>query len=111
MMKHFAYFHRPGSTRLDIAQSQLPSGVNAIASTRYSSTSKQQRWSVLFMNNQTSAYKLTLQTPGQHANLTQVVQTTGSADWYNVTSLPAVTNGQVAITLPGQSLVTLVFAQ
>ena len=111
MMKHFAYFHRPGSARLDIAQSQLPSGVNAIASTRYSSTSKQQRWSVLFMNNRTSAYKLTLQTPGQHANLTQVVQTTGSADWYNVTSLPAVTNGQVAITLPGQSLVTLVFAQ
>ena len=119
MMKHFAYFHRPGSVRLDIAQNQLPFGVNAIASTQTThqaasygkAASSQQSWSVLFMNNQTSAFKFTLKAPGTNANLTRVVQTTNETDWTELKTLPVVSKGSVAISVPGVSLVTLVFTQ
>ncbi|KAK5130174.1 hypothetical protein LTR08_002428 [Meristemomyces frigidus] len=112
MMKHFAHFHRPGSVRLDVGQGQLPFGVDAVASTRGGGGGEGvQRWSVLFMNNQTSAFNLTFQAPGRYAKLTRVVQTTEEADWKDVGALPVVRKGVVGVEVPGVSFVTLVFTQ
>ena len=104
MLKHFAYFHRPGSVRYDVAQDQLPSGVNAVAS-KLGSTS----CSVLFMNNQTHAYTLSVQAPSKDLKVARLVGTTDAADWSDVKPLPAAKGGSVKIKLPAQSLVTLQF--
>ncbi|KAK5119732.1 hypothetical protein LTR85_007308 [Meristemomyces frigidus] len=102
MMKHFAYFHRPGSARLEVPQEQLPFGVNAIASKSAGSAAgvyggqepEDGAWSVLFMNNQTHAYNLTLAAPGGRAKLTRVVETTNEADWADVSPRPVVEHGK-----------------
>ena len=114
MLKHFATFHRPGSVRYDIAQSQLPDSVNAFASksaaspSTYGPGSGAQTWSVLFMNNQTAPYKFTLAAP-KGAKLKQLVQTTNEADWEVVQQLPVVRRGNVQLSLPAQSIVTVQF--
>lgn len=113
MMKHFAYFHRPGSVRLEVPQEQLPFGVNAVASKTAGSYGKGQAereaWSVLFMNNQTQAYNLTLATPSGRGTLMRVVETTNEVDWADVSPAPMVKHGKVAFELPAQSLWTLQF--
>ena len=105
MLKHFSYFHRPGSVRYDVPQAQLPYGVNAFATLSSNGSS----WSILFMNNQTSQYNLTLQVPSQNAVLEKVVKTTPMDDWTVVDPLPTVANGTVGFEIPGQSLWTLQF--
>ncbi|KAL9086673.1 MAG: hypothetical protein Q9165_006992 [Trypethelium subeluteriae] len=105
MLKHFSYFHRPGAVRYDVAQDQLPDGVNALATNSANGSS----WSVLFLNNQTSSYNLTLQSPGNGTVLETAVKTTPEDDWTIVNPLPIVTNGSVAFELPAQSLWTLQF--
>lgn len=107
MLKHFSYFHRPGSRRLDVPQAQLPEGVNAFASMNHSGG---RQWSVLFMNNQTDAYKLELELPMKQARLERVVKTTPSDDWADVKPLPEVKQGVVKFELSGQSLWTLQFS-
>jgi len=118
MMKHFAYFHRPGSVRYDIPQRELPFGVNAIASKspaepgHYGSAATNATWSILFMNNQTSCVDLTLRIPGgKRSRLTRVVQTTNEADWQDVSPLPAPAHGEVSFELPAESLYTLQFTE
>ena len=116
MMKHFAYFHRPGSVRLDVDHAQLPFGVNAVASTytapRVGKAGRgQQSWSVLFMNNQTSRFDFTLEAPGRQSRLTRYVQTTESVDWEDLKGLPVVKRGAVGITVPAVSFVTVVFTR
>ena len=117
MLKHFAYFHRPGSVRYDVPQSQLPFGVNAFASKSSANAAKyggsgdeSQTWSALFMNNQTHGCDMSLQVPSSGAKLSRVVQTTNSADWADVSPLPEIKNGKIAFTLPKQSLWTLQFS-
>ena len=105
MLKHFSYFHRPGSVRYDIPQEQLPSGVNAFAT----ESGNQSSWTVLFMNNQTNPYNITLKTPGQDSVLEDVVRTTPMDDWTTVNPLPKVENGLIAFELPAQSLLSMVF--
>ena len=121
MMKHFAYFHRPGSVRFEVAQGQLPFGVNAVASKSADGggvssadgyggqAAGNETWSVLFMNNQTRVYNLTLEAPGGRAKLTRVVETTNAVDWADVNPLPAMKQGEVVFELPAQSLLTLQF--
>lgn len=107
MLKHFAYFHRPGSKRLDVPQKQLPEAVNAFASR----SEDGKTYSVLFMNNQTSPYELELQTLGKSARVIQVVQTTEKDDWQQVKPLPNVDRRKMTVRyeLPAKSLVTLKF--
>jgi hypothetical protein len=107
MLKHFAYFHRPGSVRYDIKQTQLPSAVNAVASRSKDNST----WNVLFMNAQNSTYNLTLQKPNAKANLVRVVQTTDQDDWLDVAPLPVTNGTNVIYALPAMSLVTFQFAQ
>ncbi|KAK4554741.1 hypothetical protein LTR86_008243 [Recurvomyces mirabilis] len=128
MLKHFAYFHRPGSVRYDIPQQQLPSGVNAIASKMSSSGNSNQHsggwgwgsgwghgqnsagtWSVLFMNNQTTAVSITLRSPDPAASMTRLVRTTNQDDFADV-QIPKSWRGVVQLELPAQSLVTTQFA-
>lgn len=115
MMKHFAYFHRPGSVRYDVPQSQLPVGVNAVASKAPRSShprsgwNGQDTWNVLLMNNQTRAQDLLLAAPARGVKLARIVQTTNEADWENVRTMPAERNGAVRVHLPAQSLSTLQF--
>lgn len=104
MLKHFAYFHRPGSVRYDVPQAQLPFGVNAVASKGDGS------WSVLFMNNQTNAVELSLAIPETRAKLARLVQTTNSEDWADVQPLPPTSSGKVKFELGAQSLLTLQFS-
>ncbi|KAK5168435.1 uncharacterized protein LTR77_007005 [Saxophila tyrrhenica] len=104
MLKHFAYFHRPGSVRYDVPQAQLPSGINAIAS------KKGHTWSVLFVNNHTHASNLKLQPPAKGARPVRVVQTTDAEDWAEISPLPAMKKGCVKLKLPAQSLVTIQFS-
>jgi len=62
------------------------------------------------MNNQTSAFDLTLQAPpGKHSRLTRAVQTTNEADFQDVSPLPTTVGGEVSFELPAQSLYTLQF--
>ena len=103
MLKHFAYFHRPGSVRYDVPQEQLPFGVNAVASRGGGS------WSVLFMNNQTHSFDLNVAVPQKTAKLVRLVQTTDSADWDDVTPLPPAKSGKVKFKLTAQSFLTLYF--
>ena len=103
MLKHFAYFHRPGSVRYDVPQQQLPSGVHSVASKGAGS------WSILFMNNQTSSFDLNLALPEKRARLDKLVQTTNSSDWDVIAPLPATTNGRVNVKLAAESLLTLYF--
>ena len=118
MLKHFAYFHRPGSVRYDVPHAQLPFGVNAIASksggsgpTAYhGSRSNAGEWSVLFMNNQTNAVDISFAAPGHQTKLTRVAQTTSEADFEDVSPLPQLCDGKLEIELPAQSLVTLQFS-
>ena len=105
MLKHFSYFHRPGSTRYDVPQSQLPYGVNAFATRSEDKSSL----SVLFMNNQTSPYNLKLLSPSVHSILTKVVKTTPADDWTVMDPLPKAENGTIAFVLPAQSLWTMKF--
>lgn len=104
MLKHFAYFHRPGSVRYDVGQDQLPIGVNAVASKLAGS------WSVLFMNNQSHAYNLHVQAPRKAAKIARLVETTDAEDWSDIKPLPAVKRGAVKIELPAESLVTVQFS-
>jgi len=106
MLKHFAYFHRPGSVRYDIPQTQLPSAVNAVASKSPDGST----WNALFMNSQTTAYNLTLQAPDSRVKLTRVVQTTNADDFADVTPLPAANGSYISFALPAQSLVTFQFS-
>ena len=119
MLKHFAYFHRPGSVRYDVS-GKLPKGVLAVASKSPAETyggkgddnrpqQMQQPWNVLFMNNQTHAQELTLQVPSRGARLLQIAQTTPHVDWERVSQLPHVRNGRLQVKLPAQSFSTLQF--
>ena len=116
MLKHFAYFHRPGSVCYEVPQSQLPFGVNAIASKSTSSSptaygdGESQTWSVLFMNNQTHSFEMSLQVPAKGVKLARVVETTSAADWDNVSPLPSTESRRVRFELPAQSLLTLQFS-
>lgn len=101
MLKHFAYFHRPGSVRYDVAQEQLPEGVNAVASKLGGN------WNVFFMNNQSHPYNLKLQVPSKSAKAVKLVQTTDADDWKELKSLPKVKRGFVEIKLPSESFVSL----
>ena len=103
MLKHFAYFHRPGSVRYEVPQEQLPFGVNAVASNGEGS------WSVLFMNNQTNSFDLSLAVPEKKATLARLVQTTDSLDWDEVDPLPPVKSGKVKFKVAAESLLTLYF--
>lgn len=124
MLKHFAYFHRPGSVRYDIAQTQLPAGVNAIASTASDTSgqwgyhnggwygdrsNRKQVWNVLFMNHETYNQDFLLAVPARGAYVSKIVQTTNTEDWEEVTAKPAVRNGVVRLSLPPQSLLTVQF--
>lgn len=116
MMKHFAYFHRPGSVRYDVPQDQLPFGVNSFASKSSVSADaygrkggSQETWSVLFMNNQTHAFDVNLKAPSGGAKLARVVETTNQTDWKDVKPLPAMNKGNVNFELPASSLLTLQF--
>ncbi|KAH9812960.1 glycoside hydrolase family 30 protein [Teratosphaeria destructans] len=109
LMKHLA-LHRPGSVRYDVPQSQLPADVNAIASKGpVDAESGKQTWNVLFMNNQTTCYNLSLAVPEADACLQKVFETTDAQDWLNVSPLPTQQDGVVSIELPAKSLVTLQF--
>lgn len=101
MLKHFAYFHRPGSVRYDIPQEQLPDGVNAVAS------KLEGNWNVLFMNNQSHAHNVELQLPAKKAKLVKLIHTTNSKDWMVVKALPRVKKGAVEIRLPAESFVSI----
>jgi hypothetical protein len=101
MLKHFAHFHRPGSVRYDISQTQLPEGVNAVASKLHNN------WNVLFMNNQSHPYDLKLQLPAKKAKPAKLVWTTNAEDWKELKSLPGVRKGAVHIKLPAESFVSL----
>lgn len=103
MLKHFAYFHRPGSVRYDVPQAQLPFGVLAVASRGDAS------WSVLFMSNQTQSFDLNLSVPDTKAKLARIVQTTDAADWEEVSPLPPASSAKVTFTLAARSLLTLYF--
>lgn len=103
MLKHFAYFHRPGSVRFDVSQQQLPFGVNAVASKGDGS------WSVLFMNNQTRSFDLSLAMPEKKAKLDKLVQTTNAEDWDDGSPLPPTRGGKVKFKLAAESLLTLHF--
>lgn len=105
-LKHFSYFHRPGSRRYDMPPSQFPNGVHAFA------TQKDGIWSVLFMNNHTMPYDFTFQLPGHCDRILKVVQTTPADDWAAVQPLPQVhaSQGIVAIELPAQSMWSMQFA-
>ncbi|KAI9709310.1 MAG: hypothetical protein M1820_003430 [Bogoriella megaspora] len=107
MMKHFAYFHRPGATRYDVPQTQLPDGVNAFATKAQEADGT---WSVLFMNSATSAYNLTLQAPSSTATLQRAVRTTNGDDFTDVNPLPTVQDGATMLSLPAQSFLTLQFS-
>lgn len=116
MLKHFAYFHRPGSVRYDVPQAQLPEGVNAFASKSapsgqsYGSQASKQTLSMLFLNNQTQAVDLNVQAPTKNAKVVQVVETTNQDDWKAVKPVPAVSGGKAGVTLPAESLVTVQFS-
>ncbi|KAK3046963.1 hypothetical protein LTR09_011603 [Extremus antarcticus] len=101
MLKHFAYFHRPGSVRYDVPQDQLPSSVNAVASKQGST------WTVLFMNNQTHTNDVKRQLPNGTTKVARLVQPTDSEDWTDVSPVLVVKTGAVNLSLPGQSLSTL----
>jgi hypothetical protein len=101
MLKHFAYFHRPGSVRYDVAQEQLPEGVNAVASKLGGD------WNVLFMNNQSHAYTLSMELPSKAAKPVKLVHTTDADDWKEIKALPKVRKGAVQIKLPAESFVSL----
>lgn len=114
MLKHYSYFHRPGSVRYDIPQGQLPYGVNAFASAHGPETAIEQphnrTWNVLFFNNQTEAYDIELKSPSPSARLIKIVETDTSSDW-KVTSVEWSSKGiPVRYTILGQSMVTLQFA-
>lgn len=67
---------------------------------------------MLFMNNDTSSYNLTLPAPAQGAKLSRAVQTTDSDDFADVSPLPSQSsNGTVSFELPGRSLYTLQFTE
>lgn len=114
MLKHYSYFHRPGSVRYDIPQGQLPYGVNAFASAHGPETPIEQphnrTWNVLFLNNQIEAYDIDLKSPSPSARLIKIVETDTSSDW-KVTSVEWSSKGiPVRYTILGQSMVTLQFA-
>ena len=105
MMKHFA-LHRPGSVRYDVPQDQLPYGVNAIASKSGNTKAPHhygggaQMWNVLFMNNQTQAYNLTLRAP-KHTQLKRVVETTNKVDFAVVNPMPSVRERRGSVPASG----------
>jgi hypothetical protein len=107
MLKHFAYFHRPGSVRYDVPQMQFPSQVNAVASL----SADMSTWNVLFMNAMNATYDLQLQVPSASARVSRIVLTTNQDDWRDETNLPVVNGSTVAYTLPAMSLVTVQFTQ
>ncbi|ORX38035.1 glycoside hydrolase family 5 protein [Kockovaella imperatae] len=118
MMKHFAYFHRPGSVRYDVPSTQLPYGVNAFATKNGVYTIKRsaveernwaQTWNVLFFNNQSTSFNMTLEAPAAISHLYHVVKTDPSTDWEEVEPRPEITNGVVNFELPAESLYTLQF--
>jgi hypothetical protein len=113
MLKHYSYFHRPGSVRYDIPQDQLPYGVNAFASAAKTSHGRSggSLWNVLFFNNQTEPYDLTLQAPSPLARLIQTVETTDDEDW-NISSFNQSKKGAtIRYLIPGQGMVTLQFEE
>ncbi|KAK5165558.1 uncharacterized protein LTR77_009087 [Saxophila tyrrhenica] len=107
MVKHFSYFHRPGSVRYDVPQAQLPFGVNAVSSAQ--ETGEKSTWSVLFMNNQTTSFEMSLQVSCRGGKLAKIVETTNENDWKNVSPLPEAKDGEVVLTVPNESLVTAQF--
>ncbi|KAF2725384.1 glycoside hydrolase family 30 protein [Polychaeton citri CBS 116435] len=120
MMKHFAYFHRPGSVRYAVEPSSLPIGVNAFATLGKAQSSSEHGWRsheptasqamrVLLINNQTTAIPITLSIP-KGAQLKQIVETTAQVDWANISDLPQVRREIVNFELPPQSLWTLQFS-
>lgn len=113
MLRHYSYFHRPGSVRYDVDHSQLPYGVNAFASAQTSGASygksKATIWNVLFFNNQTEPYELNLKAPSSTATLVKTVETTDKADW-DVSAFNTSQKGaSVKYSIPGQGMVTLQF--
>lgn len=110
MLKHFAFFHRPGSVRYDVKPSQLPYGVNAIATKSSAVHGRQQTWSVTFMNNQTTAFDLTMQAPSRSSKLLRAVETTNQADWAETSPFPVLTQGRVLLRLAAESLHTFQFS-
>jgi len=115
MMKHFT-LHRPGSVRYDVPQDQLPFGVNAIASKHMDPSPNGDRscarltWHVMFMNNHSHAYDLTLVAPGHGSRLARVWQTTNDDDWSDVSHLAKEDDEHVRFELPAQSFCTLQFS-
>ena len=118
MLKHFSYFHRPGSVRYDIPADTLPYGVNAFATKNGEDTIKRtlmdernwkDTWNVLLFNNQTSSFNMSLEAPSAISTLYQVVKTDAEADWEEVDPMPEVTNGMVTFELPAESLYSLRF--
>lgn len=117
MMKQFAYFHRPGSVRYDVSESQLPFGVTAIASKNSEGNGKGKHgggetWAVLFMNNQTTTIDIALSPPEKGFELARIVETTNEVDFGDAAlppSMPA--SGEVGWTLPAESMVTFQFVR
>ncbi|KYG40842.1 glycoside hydrolase family 30 protein [Acidomyces richmondensis BFW] len=115
MMKHFT-LHRPGSVRYDVQQDQLPFGVNAIASKHVDASPSGYEswgrpvWNVMFMNNQSHEYDLTLMAPDQASRLAHVWQTTNEDDWCEVSHLAREDDGHISFELPAQSFWTLQFS-
>ncbi|GAB7365878.1 hypothetical protein MBLNU230_g7208t1 [Neophaeotheca triangularis] len=118
MMKHYAHFHRPGATRFEVPQEQLPVGVNAFASRaggerekhgygRGHGKGEKQSWSVLFMNHEAEAVEVQFRLPSERARLERIVRTTPDSDWEVLERSPKARQGVVWFELPAQSLVTL----
>ena len=107
MMKHYAYFHRPGSVRYDVPQAQLPDTTNIFASKLDSV------WSVFFMNHANATQNLTFVPPESGATLSRAVLTDPFVDWEDDTDAIAQTaaaNGSLLLQLPAMSFLTLQFA-
>ena len=115
MLKHFAYFHRPGSVRYDVPQDSLPFGVNAFATKGPGNTGSNQArnaadtWNVLFFNNQTISFNFTLEAPSSISEIYKAVKTDNQTDWEMVQPMPQVTNGCVSFELPAESLYSIQF--
>lgn len=113
MLKHYSYFHRPGSVRYDVPQSQLPYGVNAFASAISSGVDNAKSngtvWNLLFFNNQTEPCELNVSSPSPAAKLVQTVETTDQVDWNVARFEESRRGGSVKRSIPGQGMVTLQF--
>jgi O-glycosyl hydrolase len=109
-VKHFSYFIRPGSVRYHVT-TQLPAGVEALATVDSAQGNTKPLWNVLFLNNQTSTQDVTVHLPGKNGHVSNAVKTDPANDWTKITPLPGVNadGRSVDLTLPAQSMFSMQF--